>query len=120
MASLFLIRHGQNDAVGKTLVGRLPGVHLNEAGHTQAGRLAQMLIDHPIKAVYASPLERTQETAQPIADLHGLPILTSPALIEINFGDWQGLGIERLAQQALWKTIQDNPSQVRFPGGESF
>ena len=74
MATFYLIRHGQNDLLGEKLAGRMPGVHLNQAGREQAERLAQALGDKPIKAVYASSLERTQETAQPIAAVHHLEV----------------------------------------------
>ena len=90
MAIFYLIRHGNNDLLGEKLAGRLPGVHLNQAGREQAERLAQALGDKPIKAVYASPLERTLETAQPIAAVHHLEVHNSPALLEIDFGDWSG------------------------------
>ncbi len=120
MAVILLIRHGENDTVGKTLAGRLPNVHLNEKGQAQARRLAAGLAALPIKAVYASPLERAQETAEPIARVHGLPVKTLPALLEVDFGAWQGQRLSRLKRGRLWKTVQDNPASFRFPKGESF
>jgi len=120
MAIFYLIRHGNNDLLGEKLAGRLPGVHLNQAGREQAERLAQALGDKPIKAVYASPLERTLETAQPIAAVHHLEVHNSPALIEIDFGDWSGQTYDTLLKQALWQQVQEHPSSVRFPNGESF
>jgi len=120
MATFYLIRHGQNDLLGEKLAGRMPGVHLNQAGREQAERLAQVLGDKPIKAVYASPLERTLETAQPIAVIHQLEVQNSPALIEIDFGDWSGQTFDTLLKQALWQQVQERPSAVRFPNGESF
>ena len=120
MANFLLIRHGQNDLVAKKLAGRLPGVHLNEAGHAQAQRLAALLADLPIKAVYSSPLERAQETALPIAQAHNLGVSIMPELIEMDYGRWQGKRLKRLQRRKLWKTIQEQPSQVRFPKGEGF
>jgi probable phosphoglycerate mutase len=120
MAIFYLIRHGHNDLLGEKLAGRTPGVHLNQAGCEQAARLAQALGDKPIKAVYASPLERTQETAQPIAAAHKLAVQNSQALVEIDFGDWSGKTFEFLKGQALWKQVQEHPNTVRFPNGESF
>jgi len=120
MAIFLLVRHGQNDSIGKRLAGRLPGLHLNEAGKAQADRLAKLLKNLPIIAVYASPLERTQETAQPIAQPHHLPVETVPALIELDFGDWQGQELETLKQNALWNQVQGHPSDHCFPGGETF
>lgn len=120
MAVLFLIRHAENDMVGKKLAGRLPGVHLNQRGQAQARRLAAELAQIPIKAIYASPLDRAIETAEPIARVHGLKVETLPGLLEIDFGSWQGKRLKRLKEHRLWKDVQDQPSEFRFPNGESF
>ncbi len=120
MAVFLLIRHGENDMVGKKLAGRLPDVHLNEKGKAQACKLAAELADLPIKAVYASPLERAIETAEPIASLHGLEVVTLPELLEIDFGQWEGKSLSRLKHGRLWKIVQGSPAEFRFPDGESF
>ncbi len=120
MTILLLIRHGQNDLVGKKLAGRLPNVHLNETGQAQARRLAAELAVVPIKAVFASPLARAIETAEPIARIQNLSVESFPDLIEIDFGSWQGKSIKQLKRRVLWKAVQSHPSGVRFPQGESF
>ena len=120
MAIIFLVRHGQNGMVGKKLVGRLPGVHLNEQGQAQARCLAEKFSQLPLKAIYASPLERAQETAAPIAGVHNLPVEIHPGLLEIDFGGWQGKRLKRLKQGRLWKAVQGSPAEFRFPNGESF
>jgi probable phosphoglycerate mutase len=120
MAIIFLIRHGENDWVGKKLAGRMPDVHLNQKGLEQATNLAENLRDLPFKAIYSSPLERAMETAQPLAKIKNLPITSCQNLSEINFGDWQGKTIKQLRRLKLWKTVQKNPSQMQFPNGESF
>ncbi len=120
MTILLLIRHGQNDLVGKKLAGRLPNVHLNETGQAQARRLAAELAVVPIKAVFASPLARAIETAEPIARVQNLPVEGFPELLEIDFGSWQGKNIKQLKRRKLWKEVQNYPSGVRFPEGESF
>ncbi len=72
MKLLFLIRHGHNEYVGKgKLAGRMPGIHLSELGTHQAACLAKLLKPVRLQAVYASPLERTMETATPIAAAQG-------------------------------------------------
>jgi probable phosphomutase (TIGR03848 family) len=120
MATLLLIRHGENDFVGRRLAGRLPEVHLNVLGFRQAETLAMALHTEPLVAIYASPLERTLETAGPLArDLY-LPVQPHPGLIEIDFGKWQGKTIKYLKRLKLWQDVQEVPSQVCFPGGESF
>ncbi len=120
MATLLLIRHAENDYLGRRLAGRLPGVHLNPTGCAHAQALAEALRNLPFKAIYASPLERTTETAQPLAELLGLPIIPCDGLQEINFGAWQGKTIKQMARMKLWKTVQEFPSQMTFPQGESF
>jgi probable phosphoglycerate mutase len=120
MAIFLLIRHGQNDMVGEKLAGRLPDVHLNEAGQAQARRLAAETAQLNLQAVYSSPLERARETAEPIARVHDLEVEIAPELIEIDFGDWQGKRLKRLKKDRLWKTVQSMPGSFRFPQGESF
>jgi probable phosphomutase (TIGR03848 family) len=120
MATIILIRHGENNAIGKKLTGRLPGVHLNEAGRAQAQHLAEALAEIPIKAVYTSPLERTLETAEPIADIHNLSVEVSPSLLEIDFGEFQGVEMKELGKKKFWKALHDDPTQVRLPGGENY
>jgi len=75
MTTILLIRHAETDAVGKTIVGWLPGTHLNRAGVTQAERLAARLAALPITAIYSSPLERAVETARPLAERRGCAMI---------------------------------------------
>ena len=120
MPIFLLIRHGENDFVGKRLAGRLPGVHLNEKGRQQAALIAAALSKAPIKAIYSSPLERAVETAAPLALALNLPVSLRPGLMEIDFGSWQGKTHKQMRRMKLWKVVQEQPSQMRFPGGESF
>jgi len=71
-------------------------------------------------AVYASPLERTAETAKPIARLLGLRVRTDRGLLECDFGTWTGAELKDLAKRPEWGAVQRFPSGFRFPGGESF
>jgi probable phosphomutase (TIGR03848 family) len=118
---LLLIRHGENDytRTGK-LAGLAPGVHLNEAGRTQAQALAERLRPAPIKAIYTSPLERAQETALPLASAQKLPLRLCEALQEINVGEWAGRSLKSVARTNLWRDVQYRPSRAQFPGGETF
>ena len=121
MPIVLLIRHGENDYVKKArLAGRKPGVHLNEKGRAQAENLAKALAKTKIKAVYSSPLERTMETAQPLAEVHSLEVIEREGLLEVDYGKWQDKTLKQLARQKLWKLVQNHPSQARFPEGESF
>jgi probable phosphoglycerate mutase len=105
--------------VGNRLAGLTPGVLLNEHGRVQAQALADRLVEAPIKAIYSSPLERAQETAQAVASRHGLSVQTVAGMIEVGCGDWTGQSIEELAKTDLWRTVQVYPSGFRFPNGEA-
>lgn len=121
MPLLLLIRHGENEFVktGK-LPGRLPGVHLNENGQRQAQALGEALKDVPLKALYSSPLERTMETAEPIAKARNLPIQQIPELMDSDVGTWQGKSLKILRRTKVWKIVQNAPSRFQFPEGETF
>ena len=121
MPLVLLIRHGENEYVksGK-LAGHTPGVHLNERGRQQAGALAEALAGVRLKAIYASPLERAVETAEPIARKHGLEIQLRPDLKDNAIGRWQGRSWKALRRTRAWKVVQQAPSRFRFPEGESF
>lgn len=121
MPLVLLIRHGENEYVKKgRLAGRMPGIHLNEKGQKQAQNLAQILKNAPVKAVYSSPLERTMQTALPIAEALNLEIIPREGLLEIDYGEWQDKTLKSLRHRKLWKIVQNAPSLMRFPGGESF
>jgi broad specificity phosphatase PhoE len=77
-----LVRHGEVYNPDGVLYGRLAEFHLSEKGRAQAAAVADALADRDIVAVIASPLERAQETAAPIAARHDLPVDTDPDLIE--------------------------------------
>ena len=85
----------------------------------QAEAAADRLAKLPIAAIYASPIERTTQTAQAIAAHHGLEVLPLPGVIEADYGDWTGGKIADLAKTDEWKVVQVAPSRARFPGGES-
>lgn len=121
MTTLLLIRHATNDFV-KTgrLAGWTPGVHLNEEGQAQAQALGQRLADVPLNALYASPLDRTIETAQAIIEHH--PTLTLQlyeGIGEVRYGDWEGMKISTLARRKMWQVVQEYPSRAYFPNGET-
>jgi probable phosphomutase (TIGR03848 family) len=119
MMNLLLIRHAVNDWVGDRLAGWTPGVHLNDEGQAQATALANRLASAPLTAVYSSPLERTMETAQPLAQAHGLAVEVRQGLGEAQYGDWTGRSLKDLKDDELWPVVQVYPSGARFPGGES-
>ena len=76
--------------------------------------------DDRIATVHASPLERAQETAEPIAKALGCDLVTDDGLIEMDIGEWTGMSLKDAAKRPEWSTIQRYPSGFRFPDGESF
>jgi len=80
--TVHVMRHGEVFNPEGILYGRLPDYHLSERGQAQARKVADVLADRDIVAVIASPLERAQETATPVAARHNLVIDTDADLIE--------------------------------------
>jgi probable phosphomutase (TIGR03848 family) len=118
---VLLVRHGQTPTTGETLPGRAKGLHLADKGIEQAEAAAERIAKlKRVDAVYASPLERTRETAAPIAKARGLTVEVERGLIECDFGEWTGAQLKALMKKKEWATVQRYPSGFRFPGGESF
>jgi len=116
---LILARHAVTAHTGPRLSGRMPGVPLSDEGNRQADALGERLACLPVAAVYSSPIERTAQTAQAVADRHGLTVTPLAGVIEADYGEWTGEMIADLVKTELWKQVQRMPSRVRFPGGES-
>lgn len=118
---VLLVRHGQTPTTGTTLPGRAKGLHLADAGKAQAEAVAERIggLD-AVDAVYASPMERTRETAAPIAKALGQRVKVDKGLLECDFGDWTGQKLSKLNKLPEWTTVQRYPSGFRFPAGESF
>jgi probable phosphoglycerate mutase len=119
---VLLVRHGVTASTGIILPGRAPGLHLSERGVAQAERVAERLVEIPKKpaALYVSPLERTRETAAPIARALRLRPHVDRGLLECDFGLWTGKKLNLLAKKPEWRAVQHAPSTFRFPEGESF
>jgi broad specificity phosphatase PhoE len=122
MTQVILVRHGQTEW---NRVERFRGradVPLNETGIAQAeatgSRLARQ--SKPV-AVYSSPLSRAVVTAGKIAGPHGLTVKPRPGLIDIDYGQWQGLTPKQVAER--WPKELDAwynaPQAVRIPSGET-
>ncbi|MDP7258917.1 MAG: histidine phosphatase family protein, partial [Acidimicrobiales bacterium] len=124
---VLFVRHGRTPTTGSTLPGRAPGLHLSDEGLRQATATAASLASAApgmpgggVAAVYSSPMERTRETAAPIAKALGKRVRTAHGLIECDFGKWTGRYLKDLSRLKAWRSVQRQPSTFRFPGGESF
>ena len=119
--TVLLVRHGRTPTTGQVLPGRAKGLHLSEEGVAQATRASERIaVLRGVKAVYASPMERTKETAAPIAKALGLRVRSNRGLLEADFGSWTGRKLNDLMKLSDWKQVQRYPSGFRFPKGESF
>ena len=118
MTTLVLVRHATTAATGTRLGGRTTA-SLDEAGRGQAQRAGERLAALPLKAVYASPLPRTFETAEIVAAPHNLKVRTDDGLLEVEYGAWTDRPLKPLTRTKRWPVIQARPSLVTFPEGES-
>ncbi|MER0480826.1 histidine phosphatase family protein [Streptomyces sp. Edi2] len=103
-----LMRHGEVHNPDGVLYGRRPGYHLSELGRKMADRVAEHLAGRDITHVVASPLERAQETAEPVAGAHGLETATDERLIEaanVFEGKTFGVGDGALKKPGNWKYL---------------
>ena len=122
---LVLIRHAhsQSNASG-VLSGRLPNIHLSEKGIKQSQQLSERLGNFAVAQLRVSPMERCFETISPwLNDVvlknspDFVPII-DPSLNEVDYGDWSGKKLITLARKKEWRTVQESPSRMYFPGGE--
>jgi broad specificity phosphatase PhoE len=106
--TVHLLRHGEVHNPEGVLYGRLPGFQLSDLGQEMAQRAAKAVAGRDITVVTASPLERAQETAAPIADVFDLPIGTDPNLVEAGNafeGTRVGVGDGILKQPKAWRHL---------------
>ena len=117
---IHLVRHGEVHNPDRVLYGRIPGFHLSELGHRMAGLAADALDGHDIRALYASPLQRTQESAAPWAAAFDLPIRTEDRIIE-PYNKFEGrssvFGARSFLRPQVWPWLM-NP--MRPSWGEPF
>ena len=118
---LVLIRHAEPAAADGVCYGGLD-LALSGRGHEQAAEVAEALSAMDIAAVYSSPARRATDTALPIADAHGLVPITDSRLTEIDFGEFEGRRFDDIEAEypQIYETWMRTPTEVRFPGGESW
>ena len=120
-AVTLLLRHGQTPmSVQKRYAGR-SDAPLTDAGVAQAAAAAKRLASAGIDAIVASPLQRTVQTAEQVAAVTGLPVVTEDGFRETDFGAWEGLTFAEVRER--WPsemTAWLADPEVAPPGGESF
>ena len=121
---LYLVRHGETLANREyRYIGTRDDL-LSTLGEVQSHQLAGALSELPIIAVYSSPLQRTYQTALPIAARHNLEVQRIDDLRECDFGRWEGLSrtevLERSPEDRQRYLEWEHNTSVAPPGGESF
>lgn len=121
MAYCILIRHGRStaNALG-VLAGWLEGVDLDETGHEQAADIVRRLEGTPLVHLATSPLDRCRQTAAPLGRAHGLTPQIHHGIGECHYGGWTGRKLADLAEDPLWRTVQDRPSTAAFPSSTEY
>ena len=121
MTEIILARHGETEwNVKEVFRGRID-VELNETGIKQAQLLAEHLSDVKIDAICSSPLKRALKTAETIAGYHKLDVEITPGLIDLNYGEWQGLSHQQVKDKykELYAEWISSPNRIKMPAGES-
>ena len=119
MTIFHLLRHGEHAVQGRICAGRMPGVSLSERGRGEVAAAAERLAGAGIAAIYASPLERAQETAGIVGRRLDLPVIVNDELSELDFGEWTGLTFDDVRKHPRWPEWAAHRSLSCIPGGET-
>ena len=116
-----LLRHGQTPLSVQKRYAGVSDVPLTEIGVDQAAAAAKRLASAGIGAIVSSPLQRAVRTAEEVAAVTGVPVVTDEGFRETDFGAWEGLTFVEVrerwpAEMTSWLA---DPA-VAPPGGESF
>src|SRR5206468_5739217 len=104
------VRHAEVENPEGVLYGRLAGFHLSPAGREHAERVGALLASAPVSAVYASPLERAQETARALAAPHRLDVIADERLVEwVAVESWQGRPWKDLLASLEYRRVTGDP-----------
>lgn len=121
MTKIYLIRHGQTNWNRDKLFRGRADMPLNNHGRKEAEALAKHLEGVAATACYASPLSRAFETAEIVARPHKLDVIADENLIDIDYGEWQGLSEAAVKKKypEIYLRWHERPQRTRFPEGES-
>jgi len=119
MGVFHLLRHGEHGLLGRVLAGRMPGVGMTDRGRAEIASQAERLAGDKIAAIYASPLQRTRESAEIVSARLGLPIEFRDDLLELDFGEWTGATFDSIRADPRWQAWSTQRSLAVIPGGES-
>jgi broad specificity phosphatase PhoE len=119
MTVFHLVRHGEHVWRDRgILAGRSPGVGLSATGRAEIAAVGERLAGEEITALYASPLQRTKESADILAARLDLPVQYRDDVIELDFGEWTGWTFAEIRRDARWEAWRTCRSMAVVPGGE--
>ena len=121
MPLIYLVRHGQTDWNAAGVFRGHADRPLSPRGRREADLVMDSLGSTRLERILSSPLARAVQTATPLAGRLGLPVERVDELVDVNFGEWQGLTLDQVEElfPDLLETWKQEPGQVTFPGGES-
>ncbi|MBW1973132.1 MAG: hypothetical protein DRG20_04490 [Deltaproteobacteria bacterium] len=120
MTRIYIVRHG-NTLWNKDKIFRgHKDIPLDETGKEEAKKVADVMSEIKIDKIFSSPLLRAKETADIIAKPHNLDVEKENAFIDISFGEWQGISLNKVKEK--WPKLYDKwlnePDKVKFPKGD--
>ncbi len=120
MTTLYLVRHGRTLWNKEKIFRGTKDIPLDEIGKEEARLVGVWLKDKEIEGVYSSPLSRARETAEAIASPRGIEVQLLAGLIDLNFGQWEGLSLKEVQSRYpdLYQRWIEAPHLVTFPHGE--
>lgn len=118
---VFLVRHGATELSVEDRFAGAIDVKLSDEGRDQARRLGARLAAEPISVAFASPMDRTLETARLIAEPQGIPVTPVDGLREIAHGRWEGMKRDEVEAQFAdeYRRYEHDPYSFAPTGGES-
>jgi broad specificity phosphatase PhoE len=118
---IYILRHGETDWNRKKLFRGRSDIELSQRGRDQARAAAETFRRKQISSMYTSPVLRSVETAEIVSEIIGIPFTEAPELSDPDCGTWTGMNLEkvRISYPQEHGLMENHPSQLRFPGGES-
>jgi broad specificity phosphatase PhoE len=121
MVQIILVRHGRTPWNKDKIFRGTYDIPHDEVGQEEARLVGEWLKNETIHAAYCSPLSRARDTAEAVARHHGITVQDLPGLIDLNYGDWQGIPLAEVKVKYgdLYRRWETAPHTVRFPNGET-
>ena len=121
MTNFYLLRHGQTAWNKDQRFRGRKDIPLSGHGKEEAKAVAAALENEGIEHIYASPLSRSVQTLEPLANRLGKKVELMESVIDMNFGDWEGVSVADAEKQypEMFNTWKKQPEKVTFPGGEA-